>query len=529
MQEKMKTNTNTEKKAIAWVRCSTDKQHTTGEQLEAIRKLAEKDGYTADNLIVIGREGASAIKVDAAYKEDLDRMYDLMNNGIVSTVYAWAVDRVGRDTKENTFFKYKLLDCGIAFKTVEGVNMEAGEDGIATILLDLKQRIAEDEMKKKAARFKIGKDRNRKMGKYNGGKVLFGYTVTEDGTFTTDKEQSAIVRWVYDTFLGGTSARQIAKQLYSRGIINHTAEKSREVFVYKILKSPNYKGLVNEYGKVIYDRLVTDAEFDEAQAKLKDGQKAPRQVYAPVVSYGLGLLRVANSNAKNGHYMMQPHRADNQYWEYNSKFCINADLTDSLLLQVCDQYISEFSGMDVEVQRAELEAKLAELNVMSKTSAERADKAKQAIERIERRLAQGKISEQQADILRQPYDREVKQETEAVKRYGVETGKLLHQTLKVANGTVNDLYGMTDTQRAEEIKKYVSFVEVERVKNGTYNYTIHFTLTDRTERWQVASKKHQYSRWNGEDWEQKEIQLLNRYTDRRKADREKKRLARLAA
>ena len=39
---------NKQTKAIAWVRCSTDKQHTTGEQLKEIEMLAAKDGYKTE-------------------------------------------------------------------------------------------------------------------------------------------------------------------------------------------------------------------------------------------------------------------------------------------------------------------------------------------------------------------------------------------------------------------------------------------------------------------------------------------------
>ena len=52
-------NTTENKKAIAWVRCSTDKQHTTDEQYKAILEMAINDGYKETDIVKIGREAVS--------------------------------------------------------------------------------------------------------------------------------------------------------------------------------------------------------------------------------------------------------------------------------------------------------------------------------------------------------------------------------------------------------------------------------------------------------------------------------------
>lgn len=520
-------------KVICYLRSSTDKQEIETQKAELYKSI-HADGYDDDRIIEIGKAGISACNLKDEYFQLFDDMERLIEGGDIKCVYVYSMTRLVRmdDTRFVSFCKFltdhrvnlKLKDSGMTLLNADGSYNFGMEVAIKITALVTKQMTKELKMQ-----LQRGKERNKAQGKWNGGKVFFGYKVTEDGNIDTDDTNASIVRHVYESFLNGTSGRQIARDLYNKGIINHRAEKSREIFVYKILKSPAYKGTANENGVTIYKRLVSDKEFAQAQAMLKDGQKAPRKVYAPVVSYGLGLLRCANEQAKNGFYLMQPHRADNQYWEYNSKFCINADLTDSLLLQVTNKYITEFSGLDTQTKLDEMEARHGELQTMARTAVERKNKAQEAIDRIEKRLAAGKISEEKADLMRRPYDEEYRREGKAAEDYLQQAGALLHQTLKIANGTIFDMYKLGDDSRQAEIQKYVDYVEVSRVKNGTYNYDIHFKLTDRVERWQIRSKAHEYKRWNGEDWESVELRMLDRYTDRRKADREKRKASKKAA
>lgn len=528
----MENNTNNAK-AICYLRSSTDKQEIESQKAELYKSI-HADGYDDDHIIEIGKAGISACNLKDEYFQLFEDMERLIEGGDIKCVYVYSMTRLVRmdDTRFVAFCKcltdhrvnLKLKDSGMTLLNADGSYNFGMEVAIKITALVVKQMTKELKMQ-----LKRGKERNKAQGKWNGGKVLFGYKVTEDGDIDVDDTNAEIVRHVYESFLGGTSGRQIARDLYNKGIINHRAQKSREIFVYKILKSEAYKGTATENGVTIYKRLVSDKEFAQAQTMLKDGQKAPRKVYAPVISYGLGLLRCANEQAKNGYYLMQPHRADNQYWEYNSKFCINADLTDSLLLQVTNKYISEFSGLDMQTKLDEIEIKRSELQTMAQTALERKQKAQEAIDRIEKRLAAGKINEEKADLMRRPYDEEYRRESKAAEDYFQQAGQLFGEAINIANSTIYNMYTLGDDSRQAEIKKYVDYVVVSRVKNGTYNYDIHFKLTDRVESWQIRSKAHEYKRRNGEDWERVELKMLDRYTDRRKADREKRKATQKAA
>lgn len=250
---------NKQTKAIAWVRCSTDKQHTTGEQLKEIEMLAAKDGYKKEDLIVIGREGASAIKVDAAYKKDLDTMYEYMNKGEIAVIYAWAVDRIGRDLRENTFFKYKLISCKVALKTVEGVSFQDGDDGLTSIILDLKQRWAEDEMKKKMERFRIGKARCKALGKRTCAAITYGYTVDKENILIVDEERAEDVRTLFRLYATGDySFLTLSKEMTFRGW------KLTPPSVSRVLNNGAYIGK-DPHG-IKYPRIIDNETWDMCRA-----------------------------------------------------------------------------------------------------------------------------------------------------------------------------------------------------------------------------------------------------------------------
>ncbi len=84
------------KKAICIIRTSTDRQHIE-EQTAEVLQMAKADGFTDEDIEVIGKCGASAIKLDEAYMENLKLLYKRLESGDIDCVYAWAIDRIGRD------------------------------------------------------------------------------------------------------------------------------------------------------------------------------------------------------------------------------------------------------------------------------------------------------------------------------------------------------------------------------------------------------------------------------------------------
>lgn len=168
-----------EKKVIAIVRTSTTQQEIDSQRKEVL-SMAIADGYSIDEIEVVGRAGASAIKVDEAYQENMNRVYELIDTiPTIEAVYAWAIDRIGRNEEilmklKNTLINKKIQ---LVIKNPSLRLLEANGDVNAGVELafSLFATMAKQEMEQKKARFNRARKRNDEKGKYNGGYVAYGY------------------------------------------------------------------------------------------------------------------------------------------------------------------------------------------------------------------------------------------------------------------------------------------------------------------------------------------------------------------
>ena len=92
------------KEYIAIIRTSTEKQEVESQRKELL-DFIRKDGIKESQVEVIGEAGASAIKLDERYRKNLEKVYSLIEKGGVKCVYAWALDRIGRN--EEVMMKFK--------------------------------------------------------------------------------------------------------------------------------------------------------------------------------------------------------------------------------------------------------------------------------------------------------------------------------------------------------------------------------------------------------------------------------------
>lgn len=233
------------KKVIAIIRTSTTQQEIESQRQEVL-SLALADGYSMDEIEVVGKAGASAIKVDDAYKENMDKVYNLIDTvPTIEAVYAWAIDRIGRNEEILLGFKNRLIEKKIQLiiKNPSLRLLEANGDINAGVELafSLFATMAKQEMEQKKARFKRGRKRNDEMGKYNGGYVAFGYEV-KDGYIVIKEEEAEIVRLIFKEFASGKySADSLARELQSRGI-KFRGKKMLYSNVRGILKNGIYSG-----------------------------------------------------------------------------------------------------------------------------------------------------------------------------------------------------------------------------------------------------------------------------------------------
>ena len=81
-------------KDIILIRTSTLRQDVDEQLKETIEF---QSSISKNETIVVGGKGASAIKLDEQYLYNINRVYNLIEEGDIECVYAWSVDRIGRN------------------------------------------------------------------------------------------------------------------------------------------------------------------------------------------------------------------------------------------------------------------------------------------------------------------------------------------------------------------------------------------------------------------------------------------------
>lgn len=208
-------------KVICVYRTSTDRQEIES-QIQEVVNMAKKDGYTDEDIISIGCKGASAIKLDKNYLAQIQQIYDTIRDEDIACVYAYMLDRIGRNDEILAQFKNRLIENKVNLKVGNMSDSLLDENGNKNSAFELVYSFfgtqAKQEMEDRQQRFKRGKARNFKDGKFNGGFVGFGYKVDANGFIVVDEEKAKVVRLMYELFCTGNySTSTLAKELNERG------------------------------------------------------------------------------------------------------------------------------------------------------------------------------------------------------------------------------------------------------------------------------------------------------------------------
>ena len=487
----MQTQQMQENKVIALYRVSTERQDLTRQQVE-LRRALDIDGYTEDQVIEIGNK-ESGVLLSAAEREGIQAMKQHIEQGNVIAVYVHELSRLSRRAADT----FQLRDYLQAHQvqlicinpSIRCFTSDWKIEPTANLVFSIMASMAENEGMIRKERLRTGKARNSEQGKYNGGSVLFGYRVnSETKKFEIDPENAEIVREIFRTYIETQATTPtIAKDLYMRGLINGRNERVREIKILNILKRREYAG--DNLTK--YPQIIPIETYEKAQTKLRQSKTQPRhRANQSVISYAHGLLRVRAEGGRKGYYTMQVRRSDASYFDPETKMTINAEMVDNLLFTALCYYIEYFARVDASKTTAEMTAKATEYEVMARTALERRADVQKAIDRLEERYILGKLSEQKAESLRQSLEAERQTHTKTAEDAIARHAQTIAEIERVKSGKNIDMFDLSDQGRAEEIRKYVDHVDVERVKNSWYRLTVKYRMSDRPEVFEVGTKKH---------------------------------------
>jgi DNA invertase Pin-like site-specific DNA recombinase len=194
--------------------------------------------------------------------------------GIFDIVITWKMDRFARNRTDSALYKKTLKDNGV--KVIYAAeNIPDGNEGV--ILESVLEGLAEYYSLDLAQKTVRGKKESVRKGKHIGGKVLYGYKIDQHKYYTIDQTTAPIIQKIFNDYVSGIRASDIAKNLNAAGIktcANGTWTRGK---IGQLLRNKKYAGIYECYDIQSQEGIpsIIDLEtFEEAQKLLDKNKKA---------------------------------------------------------------------------------------------------------------------------------------------------------------------------------------------------------------------------------------------------------------
>lgn len=441
-------------KAIGIIRTSTTKQEVDSQRSELINFI-KSDGYTDDDILIIGGSGASAIKLDDEYLQNLNELYRQLSTGEYNCVYAWAIDRIGRNEEilmklKNTLIKAKInLKIKNPFLTL--MNVDGSKNDGMELAFSLFTTMAKQEMETKKVRFARAKARNKKEGKYNGGRITFGYRLDDSGHFTIDEADAEKVLYIYNEYINTPkSTSVIAKECMELGYIDqYSQKKSADHFIQMVLKNKDYLG----QGVQKYPRLISDETFEKVAEKRKNFRTLPKVHYSETPYYCQGLIYEVQPG--QAPMRMRVKKSEKSYVSYSEKISVNINNIDSMMVQILDDVLKHYDSKSAEEESEKQKQRLNNLiNQLEKKLSVQESKKDELDEKYFVDMA---ISKDKYNQLTSKLNKEILNTNVSID----EARTRLYNLSNVTPEEIN-IYNVDDETRKEIVMQYVSSIYVRK-------------------------------------------------------------------
>jgi DNA invertase Pin-like site-specific DNA recombinase len=398
-------------KAIIWCRVSTTQQEFDSQKKDLIEQ-AIRDGFKKESdRIVIGEAGASAIKMNEVYQQEVDKLIETIDTvSGVSTIYVWEVSRLARN--EIAFYQMKdkiiknriQLICNVPQIKLLDDNGEVNHG--MEITLNLLVTLAKQEMEIKMKRFDRGRRRKAAEGKWTGGTISYGYTVdfNRDRLIVRDEEKAQYVKEIYEKYEAGMSQAAIARDFFERGITEITLHQ-----VNRILNNERYTGKMMIHGGAFeraFPPIITKEQYERCR-KIADKNNLTLSK-AKNVYYGDHIVRCY----KCGKYCDVQGVCYHCYDAFNrlkslssatakpncdNHLCISANCMDSLLWYVAIEVETDYILNSAEKDRQLYQEKIKNLKAKFDNIEKRLAKCDEKRQRVRDVYLEGDLSIEERD------------------------------------------------------------------------------------------------------------------------------------
>ena len=498
-------------KAIIWYRVSTNKQEVESQKQDLIT-LAASEGFKEDELAFIGTVGASAVKEDKNYKEDLQKLKDLIaDDPSYTTVFIWEVSRLAR--QEDTFHTLKryFINNKIQLVVYNPYMKLLEKDDNGNLVLDEKvtyafsmlasQAAAESRIR--AARTNRGRERNKKAGKFNGGAfgALYGYDVDDNGYIIPNTEEAKLVNIIFKEYSTGKySVRSLAKEMRERGYTLR-GRKITDNNMNNMLRNTAYIGYSSKTDRKYYS--IIDQELWDKVVAVRTGKDlgirvskefrhthlATKVLKCPFCGHGY----IASRDKYVCYKHSMAHRFDDKCTE---SVGISIEVMDNLLWDIAMK--EEIDYVNGAKQDA-IPALRKEMQVVSK----KIDALVERFGKLDTRKANILDMYENGDINKEDKDRRLARVSADMVSISAERVKYMDQLkemrdrltlLRLPNTSDNlDFANKTDKEKKDIVDRHIKTASIKEVREGnrrvkeitiqtsreTQTYIYYFTLKDK--------------------------------------------------
>jgi site-specific DNA recombinase len=204
--------------AAIYARVSTEDQgkgFSIPTQLEAGRRLADREGYAVPEAYVLIDEGISGTTLN---RPGLRTLRDLVNARAIAAVIVYDPDRLSRNLGHQLLLAEECERAGVRLLIVS-YPLERGPE--AWLFFQMRGALAEYERAKILERTQRGRIGRAQAGHVLGGGVPYGYRYVagpHQGSWAIDEAEAAVVRRIFAWYLEGVPIRGIARQLTHEGV-----------------------------------------------------------------------------------------------------------------------------------------------------------------------------------------------------------------------------------------------------------------------------------------------------------------------
>ena len=447
------------------VRVSTVRQEIDAQRRE-LEQLAIADGWRSEDLIVIEGVGASAIKLNDIYMNEMEELYNTISDNEIGAVYAWEISRIGRNEEILMRFKNFLIDHNVQLviknPSLRLLNADGSVNKGVELAFSLFATMACQEMQIKQERFKRAKERNKAEGKYTGGRIKLGYALDKNKYFILDEKKAQAVRQVFEWFVNGLSQKKIYSKLCDMGIYTgKNLFKTNGRCVGDLLRDKAYIGENN------YPQIVSRELFHKAN-EIISNRKKPHESKNVYLCKGL-----IKDTITGGTLVAIASTLTYQLNHVNNKISLNINAMDYIALFAADVLRSNILSAQAEKNANEYEAKLAGNNYLIAAKQAQIKEYEKAIERaIDMNIKQPKYfpTERMERVIKQN-DALIGKLKEAIADIRTENTRM-ENAMSGTQQFINTLYGLSDEKKKEMIDSLIDRIEVTRLELYKYKIVI---------------------------------------------------------